>query len=610
MGYDRASPRPALRPDFRAVFRSISRPILPRFDPLPRRLRNPLPTSTFTAPSRLSAGRIGRSFACWLAMVSWAVLTTAPVPAQDPTPADPATSTADAATDPATALAESDDEANPSPFADGVPASGSASLTLGGKAAGQLPFTIRQDGPRFALEPLTQLLGVELRTGPLGDMHVLVYDDKELRLGPEHTSYVVATADGAEEVHHFQRPPVKGIYGLLVPLETLQRAFGDELGYQVSWDFQRLELAIARGDLREIEASLDLIHQYRVSTVEMVFRQKPRYRFVRIDGAVELQFIGDHIVLDDVFSRPADPLVTGLVFEPTKLRIEMVENAAAAEPRLVGGGGSYRLVIDIYRQRAGASSAQPAETPGLPRLPEDLGGVRTIVLDPGHGGEETGAIGKNGTVEAALTLRVARRLKNRLEQRLPVRVLLTRDADVDIPHDTRVAIANQNKADLFISLHFNSYHGSQARGAETYFLSREASDQVAEDALAAEHASLTDDERRELADLQLILWDLAQSFHLAESQRFASLVQEELNEALGLRNRGVRQAPFRVLMGATMPAVLVELGFLSNTAEEEKLQSSAYLGELVDALVRAITRFKTQMDARPADVGGTQGAGR
>lgn len=562
-------------------------------DPLPAD-SHPLPTTTLTT----THARPARALLPWLLAVLSCIALAVPGlcqdPAADPTAADPA----------ATQSAEADDEATQDTFADGVPPSGSASLTLGGKSAGQLPFTIRQDGPRFALAPLAELLGVDLRVGPLGDMHVLVYDDKEIRLGPEELAYVVATADGAEEVHYLQRPPVKGIYGLLVPLEALQRAFGDELGYQVSWDFQRLELAITRDELREIEASLDLIHQYRVSTVEMVFRQKPRYRFVRLDGAVELQFIGDHIVLDDVFSRPADPLVTGLVFEPTRLRIELVENAAAADPRLVGGGGSFRLVIDVYRQQAGQSSAQTAaDAPGLPRLPEDLGGIRTIVLDPGHGGEETGAIGKNGTVEAALTLRVARRLKNRLEQRLPVRVLLTRDSDVDIPHDTRVAIANQNKADLFISLHFNSYHGSQARGAETYFLSREASDQVAEEALAAEHASLTADERQELADLQLILWDLAQSFHLGESQRFASLVQEELNEALGLRNRGVRQAPFRVLMGATMPAVLVELGFLSNTAEEEKLQSSAYLGELVDALVRAITRFKTQMDARSADVG-------
>lgn len=491
----------------------------------------------------------------------------------------------------------SEEESEPL-HADGVPPSGSAAVLLDGRSVGQLHFTVRSDGPRFALPPLAQLLGVELRTGPLGDMHVLVYADKEIRFGPEQVSYVVAEADGSEEIRTLPRAPVKGVFGLMVPREALEIAFGDELGYDFSWDFQRLELRIDRAELREIEASLDLIHQYRVSTVEMVFAQKPRYRFDRVEGGVELRFVGDRILVDDVSSQPDDPLVRGMVMEPTRLRIQLVENAAAAEPRIVSGGGVHRLVLDIYRQRA-APSAAAEEIPGLERPSTDRGGIRTIVLDPGHGGGETGAIGRGGTVEAGLTLRVARLLKNHLEQRLAVRVLLTRDIDVDLPHDTRVAIANQNKADLFISLHFNSYHGSRARGAETYFLSREASDQIAEEALAAEHASMTDAERREMADLELILWDLAQSFHLSESQRFANLVQEELNLELGLRDRGVRQAPFRVLMGASMPAVLVELGFLSNPAEEEKLRSAAYLGQLVDALVRAVTRFKTQMDARP-----------
>ncbi|HEV8630062.1 MAG TPA: N-acetylmuramoyl-L-alanine amidase, partial [Thermoanaerobaculia bacterium] len=102
-----------------------------------------------------------------------------------------------------------------------------------------------------------------------------------------------------------------------------------------------------------------------------------------------------------------------------------------------------------------------------------------------------------------------------------------------------------------------------------------------------------------VAGLDLILWDLAQSQHLAESQRFASLVQEELNGALGLRDRGVKQAPFRVLMGAGMPAVLVELGFLSNPDEEKKLLTVEYRGQLVDALVRAVTRYQSQGGSRP-----------
>jgi N-acetylmuramoyl-L-alanine amidase len=193
-------------------------------------------------------------------------------------------------------------------------------------------------------------------------------------------------------------------------------------------------------------------------------------------------------------------------------------------------------------------------------------GIRTIVIDPGHGGSNIGTEGPAGTLEKELTLQLARTLRSHLQRRLPVRVVLTRNEDAELPLDTRVAVANQQKADLFISLHLNSSPGHGAQGAETYFLNLVASDERAAQAARSENAA-----GDPLTDLQLILWDLAQSHHMAESQRFAGLIQEELNEALELRNRGVKQAPFRVLMGAAMPAVLVELGFLSNPREEERL---------------------------------------
>jgi N-acetylmuramoyl-L-alanine amidase len=236
---------------------------------------------------------------------------------------------------------------------------------------------------------------------------------------------------------------------------------------------------------------------------------------------------------------------------------------------------------------------------------ETAPGIHTIVIDPGHGGTETGAIGPSGVAEKELTLLLARELETRLASRLGVRVVLTRGEDATLPLDTRAAIANQNKADLFISIHLNSSLGSGARGAETYFLSTEASDAKAAKAAAAENAPAAvapppGDTKEEVKDLELILWDLAQTRHLAESQRFATLIQTELNDALQLKDRGVKQAPFRVLNGAEMPAVLVELGFISNPEEEKKLQDATYRGELVDALIRAVQRYKEQVESRPA----------
>jgi N-acetylmuramoyl-L-alanine amidase len=228
--------------------------------------------------------------------------------------------------------------------------------------------------------------------------------------------------------------------------------------------------------------------------------------------------------------------------------------------------------------------------------------VRTIILDPGHGGTETGAVGPKGTQEKDLTLELAQLVRAKLEARVAARVVLTRTDDRTLPLSDRSALANQYKADLFVAIHLNSSRGSTAFGAETYFLSLQASDERAAAAAAAENQSAPEaapsaaprDEAA--AELELLLWDLAQTRHLARSQRLANLIQEELNSALGLRDRGVKQAPFRVLMGAAMPAVLVEFGFISNPDEEAKLADPAHRAQLADALVAAISRFKAELE--------------
>ncbi len=228
------------------------------------------------------------------------------------------------------------------------------------------------------------------------------------------------------------------------------------------------------------------------------------------------------------------------------------------------------------------------------------------MLDPGHGGAERGAIGPAGTEEKELTLILAKALKRKLEERLAVQVVLTRNEDADLPLDTRTALANQTKGDLFISIHLNAAPESSAHGAETYFLAPQgdrrarASNWPRRRTAAAGEPSA--DGGTADAGLQLLLWDLAQSQHLAASQSLAQLIQQELNTTLGLTNRGVRQAPFAVLVGATMPAVLVELGFITNPKEEERLLDPAYRADLLDAVVRAVVRFKSMVD------GGTESA--
>ncbi len=252
-----------------------------------------------------------------------------------------------------------------------------------------------------------------------------------------------------------------------------------------------------------------------------------------------------------------------------------------------------RLVIDLQGVRSTKAVPAPAAQKSLP----------VIVLDPGHGGVEVGAVGPTGLQEKDLTLDLARRLKVLLE-RQGATVVLTRDEDRVLPLDDRTAIANHNRAILFISIHLNASKRKSAVGAETYFLATAATDAEARTLAGLENKAYEPpDAAPPVATpatapdhgLELILWDLAQNSFLAESSRLAEAIQKELNTATGVRDRGVRQAPFRVLMGATMPAILIEAGFISNPEEEARFKDDAYKDKVVEAIARAVA----SITARP-----------
>lgn len=260
-----------------------------------------------------------------------------------------------------------------------------------------------------------------------------------------------------------------------------------------------------------------------------------------------------------------------------------------------------RLVIDFYRKENAPPPTTVPEPPKEPEpapptlLPSTTPEKRVIVIDPGHGGTETGASGKEGTFEKDITLAIAYKLKGILETSTGVRVILTRSGDQVVPLDDRTALANNNKADLFVSIHANSTVHGYAKGTETYFLSTKATDDEARRAAAVENNAigLTEEAVPEVdPDLKLILWDMAQTEYLAESSQLAETIQQELNSTLGVTNRGIKQAPFRVLMGAMMPAVLVEVGFINNPAEEKLMTDADYQSKIARAIFRSIQKFQ------------------
>ncbi|HBG47141.1 MAG TPA: hypothetical protein DDW94_09170 [Deltaproteobacteria bacterium] len=221
--------------------------------------------------------------------------------------------------------------------------------------------------------------------------------------------------------------------------------------------------------------------------------------------------------------------------------------------------------------------------------------VQVIVIDPGHGGDDTGAKGPSGVEEKEITLKVALRLVEALKERFDCRVLLTRTTDVFIPLGERTAFANSNKADLFISIHVNAAPNRDARGVETFFLSFESTDEDARRVAAFENsasAGMSSGISEDSGDLKDILLDLANTMSHHESSRLAEVIHTSVLGSTGRENRGVKQAPFSVLVGATMPAVLVEVGFISNPSEEKWLSSGKDQARIAEAIAEGVMSFK------------------
>jgi len=220
--------------------------------------------------------------------------------------------------------------------------------------------------------------------------------------------------------------------------------------------------------------------------------------------------------------------------------------------------------------------------------------IRTIVIDPGHGGKDPGAIGRRGTKEKDVVLKIAHKLAKDLHKNLKTRVILTRYHDIFLPLAERTAIANREKADLFISIHCNASLKSRTKGFEIYFLSDKASDEEAQAVANMENAVMALEERtEERNELSSILWSLAMNEFMNESSEICSLVSSEVDRRLRtVDNRGVKQAGFTVLRGAKMPAILVEVGFISNRSEERKLKSSKFQKNLVESVCVGVEKYK------------------
>lgn len=258
-----------------------------------------------------------------------------------------------------------------------------------------------------------------------------------------------------------------------------------------------------------------------------------------------------------------------------------------------------QLIIDLnpLSEKKEELLPEPTIVPSLSRTERPSSPsreIKTVVIDPGHGGLWPGATGKAGTLEKDITLAISLKLAAVIRRNLALRVVLTRDKDVDVSLEDRAAIANNNKADIFLSIHANSSYQKDARGPETYFLSLEATDEEARK-LAYLENNPTQPEEGIAGDnqdeIQMILWDMAQTAYLKQSSELAESIQNELNLLLRTRNRGIRQAPFTVLAGVACSAVLVEVAFLSNPREERRLLNEDFQNEVAKAIYDGLVSY-------------------
>ncbi len=269
----------------------------------------------------------------------------------------------------------------------------------------------------------------------------------------------------------------------------------------------------------------------------------------------------------------------------------------------------YRIIIDVRGERKTELSSvdesiktlEPSRTEETgARPPEEKpkavtsfkpGKIRRIVVDPGHGGHDPGAMNPDGTKEKDVVLQMGMKLAKRIREELGIDVVMTRSSDVFIPLEERTAIANKVNADLFISIHANSSLSRAAAGIETYYLNLAKTEKAARVAARENNTSLD-----KVNLLQAILFDLMANYKLNDSARLADDVQKNLYRTIdkqfgGTKNLGVKQGPFYVLVGATMPSILVETAFISNGTEVERLKSSGYQDATVSGIVEGIRDY-------------------
>jgi N-acetylmuramoyl-L-alanine amidase len=369
----------------------------------------------------------------------------------------------------------------------------------------------------------------------------------------------------------------------LVPIEFLSQALGPATGQRII--VRRSSHLVLVGDVRVPQVSGQFEQVGAAGRLVLDIQPPAPHTISREGNRLVVRFDAAAIDPGPITGAPAE-FITATRIEGPALILELGPSAATFRTE----DEPSRVAIELLPP--GPPPAPPPTTPTgpLPAIDPLPGMLRTVVIDPGHGGEDAGARGPGGASEKDITLQVARRLKAAIESRMGLRVLLTRDTDAEVPIDRRTSLANNNKADLFLSLHINASLHPDARGAQVLTLN--VADYATETSAQEITGIAVPIVGGGTRTIRAVPWDLAQLPFADRSAALGAVLVRELSErGVPLYSRPAGQLPLRVLVGANMPAVLLEMGFLTNAQDEQAL-AGGLQATIVEALVDMIASVR------------------
>jgi len=464
-----------------------------------------------------------------------------------------------------------------------------------------IPTIVLSGQELVALDDVAAFFQVAVREDTLAGGLTITYRGRTIVVS---TDQPMASVSG--RVVALPSPAVRSGNRWYVPIDFLPRALGPI--YDMRIDLRRPSRLLVVGDLRvpRITARVDMPGPPTHATIEIV--PASPVTVTTETGRVVVRIEAD--ALDPALPAGGGGLIDAIRAgdQPSTIAVLLNERAGAARAVSAESGGMTRVTIDVpavlppNETAAAPPAALPPPAAGPPAAAPPVfsasrPALQTVVIDAGHGGEDVGARGAQGAQEKTLTLEVARRLRALIEMRLGVRVVLTRQEDRTVTLDERAAIANNSKADLFLSLHMNTSLAGGVSGAEVYYarLDREGEDarRAAEDeGVALPVLGGT------LRSIDVIQWDLAQARHVEASEVLAGILERDLRAQVTMSPRPRHEAPLRVLTGVNMPAALIEIGYLSNADQERQAQTEAYQSSIAQAIYNSIVEFRGYLEGQ------------